>query len=118
LLVLLPLPLAAQVPAPGDVFGFEPGTDYELANYDQVQRYFRELDAASDRVVVEEIGKSTLGRPMLLAMISNEANLANRERYREISRRLALARDLTDEQARRLAKEGKAIVWIDGGLHA
>jgi hypothetical protein len=118
LLVLLPLPLAAQVPAPGDVFGFEPGTDYELANYDQVQRYFRELDAASDRVVVEEIGKSTLGRPMLLAMISSEANLANRERYREISRRLALARDLTDEQARRLAKEGKAIVWIDGGLHA
>jgi hypothetical protein len=110
--------LLAQVPAPADVFGFAPGTDYELANYDQIHRYFEALDAASDRVVVERIGESTLGRPMLLAIISSEENLRNRERYRTISRQLAFASGLTADEARLLAKEGRAVVWIDGGLHA
>ena len=110
--------LAAQVPAPADVIGFAPGEDYKLADYDQVTAYFRALDAASDRVVLEEIGTSTLGKPLLLAVISTEANIRDRERYRDIARRLALVGDLTDEQARALAREGKAVVWFDGGLHA
>lgn len=111
-------PVSAQVPTPADVIGFAPGTDYKLADYDQVVDYFRALDAASDRVVVEEIGRSTLGKPLLLAVISSEANIRDRERYRDIARRLALAEGLTDDQARALAKEGKAVVWFDGGLHA
>jgi len=109
---------AAEVPAPADVIGFAPGTDYKLARYEAIARYFRALDAASDRVVVEPIGESTLGKPLLLALISSEENLKNRDRYREISRRLALSKDLDENQARALAREGKAIVWIDGGLHA
>jgi hypothetical protein len=109
---------AAQVPRPADVLGFEPGTDFRLARYEPIERYFRALDRASDRIVVEEIGRSVRGRPMLLAVISSEANVRDRERYRDIARRLALAKDLTDEQARALAREGKAVVWIDGGLHA
>jgi hypothetical protein len=111
-------PLAGQVPTPADVIGFAPGTDFKLADYDQVVAYFRALDAASDRVVLEEIGKSTLGKPMMLAVISTEANIRDRERYRDIARRLALAENLTDDQARALAREGKAVVWFDGGLHA
>lgn len=113
-----PGPACAQVPTPADVIGFAPGTDYELARYDDIVRYFRALDAASDRVIVEEIGRSARGKPMLLALISSEENLRNRERYRDIARRLARARDPSDEEARALAAEGKAIVWIDGGLHA
>ena len=109
---------AAEVPAPADVIGFAPGTDYKLARYEAIARYFRALDAASDRVVVEPIGESTLGKPLLLALISSEENLKNRDRYREISRRLALSKDLDENQARALAREGKAIVWVDGGLHA
>jgi len=109
---------AAEVPAPADVIGFAPGTDYKLARYEAIAGYFRALDEASDRVAVEPIGESTLGKPLLLALISSEDNLKNRDRYREISRRLALAKDLDENQARALAREGKAIVWIDGGLHA
>jgi hypothetical protein len=56
---------------------------------------------------VEEIGRSTLGKPMILAMISSEANLQNRERYREIARRLALARGVSEPDARALAQEGQ-----------
>jgi hypothetical protein len=110
--------LSAQVPAPADVFGFRPGADYKLANYEQIQRYFEALDAASDRVVLERIGESTLGRTLLVALISSEENLSNRERYRTISQRLALTKGVAEGEARRMAKEGRAIVWIDGGLHA
>ncbi len=114
----VPAATAARVPEPADVFGFRPGADYELADHSQIVAYFDALDAASDRVVVERIGTSTLGRPMILALISSEANLRERERHREAARRLALADELDEPEARRLAKEGKAIVWIDGGLHA
>ncbi len=110
--------LQAQVPEPAEIIGFAPGTDYKLAKYAQIERYFRALGTASDRVVVEEIGSSSLGRPLLLAVISSEENLRDRDRYRAISQRLAQAKDLSDQEARRLAVEGKAIVWIDGGLHA
>ena len=40
------------------------------------------------------------------------------DRYRDIAERLARAEGLTDDDARALAAEGKAVVWIDGGLHA
>jgi hypothetical protein len=55
---------------------------------------------------------------MILAFISSEANIKNRARYKEIARQLAIARGIDETRARALAKEGKAIVWIDGGLHA
>lgn len=108
----------AKVPEPQDVFGFQPGADYKLASHEQLVKYFRALDTASDRIVVEDIGTSTEGRPMIMAVISSEANIKNRARYQEIARRLALTRGVDEAAARALAKEGKAIVWIDGGLHA
>ena len=55
---------------------------------------------------------------MVVAVISSEENLRSRERYREINRGLALGKDLGEDEARRLAKESKVTVWIDGGLHS
>lgn len=115
LLPALPVRAAAQVPSPRDVFGFRPGDDYQLADYDQMIDYYRKLDAASDRVRMEEIGKSARGQPMFLVMVSSEENMRQLDRWREISERLGRAR-LSDDEARRQAKEGRAIVWIDGGL--
>lgn len=109
---------APPVPAPDQVLGFPPGTDHKLADYDTLVRYFRALDAASDRVRVVEVGRTAEGRTMIAAIISSEANHRRLERLRQISRQLALARDLDDGQARALAAEGRAIVWIDAGLHA
>ncbi len=105
------------VPRPQDVFGFEAGADYKLASDSQIVEYFHRLDAASDRVKVIEIGRSVLGRPMILAFISSADNIRRLEHWRQVNERLALARNLTDQQAHQLAREGKAIVWIDGGLH-
>jgi Zinc carboxypeptidase len=105
-------------PHPREVFGFQPGTDYKLADYGQLLDYYRALDAATDRMKLVEIGKSTQGRPMVVAFISSEDNLRQLDRWRSISERLARARALDDAAARRLAREGKAIVWIDAGLHS
>lgn len=107
----------AQVPHPADVFGFTPGDDYKLATYSQMLDYYKQLDAASDRVQLREIGQTVLGRPMLLIFISSEENMKQLDKWRTISEQLARAR-IDDETARQLAKEGKSITWIDGGLHA
>ena len=117
-LVAGPLHGAARVPRPEDVLGFRPGTDRKLADYETIVKYFRALAASSDRVVVRDIGPTAEGRTMIAALISSEANLRKLDHYRDVARRLALARGLDDAQARALAAEGRAIVWIDSGLHA
>jgi hypothetical protein len=109
---------APRITSPKDEFGHNFGDDYFLANYQQLSAYWHKLAAESPRIIVREIGKTAEGRPHLMAIVTSPENHKNLERYRAIAKRLALAEDLTDEQARALAKEGKAVVWIDGGLHA
>ncbi len=107
-----------RLPDPADTFGFAPGTDRRLADYGQITTYFRRLAAATPRVRLFSIGQTSEGREMLLAAISAEENLARLDRYRDIARQLADGRGLTDASARALAREGRAIVWVDMGLHA
>ena len=105
------------IPAPESVFGFAAGADYHLADYDQVTKYFHVLAAASPRIKLEQIGKSGYGREMFIAIISSEENLRNLDRYLSTVKQLASG-TVDEGTARDLAKQGKAIVWIDGGLHA
>jgi hypothetical protein len=107
-----------RITTPTAQLGFAFGDDYQLANYRQIADYWRKLDTESDRMVVQEIGTTAEGRPHLMAIVTSPANHKNLAQYRDISRRLALADGLADEQARALSREGKAVVWIDGGLHA
>ena len=109
---------ASRVTSPIQALGANIGDDYFLATYGQLEQYWKRLDAESDRMTLVDIGRTEEGRAQWMAVISAPENIAKLDRYREISRRLALAEGLTDEQARALAGEGKAIVWIDGGLHA
>ncbi len=109
---------AQTVPTPESVLGHKPGDDFYLANYDESLDYFHKLAASSDRIKLLSVGKTTRGLDWEIAIISSPRNLAQLDKYKDISRRLALARGLTDEQARTLAREGKAIVHIDGGMHS
>lgn len=109
--------VAQTIPSPKEHFGFNIGDDYQLANYTQTVAYFKKL-AASDRVKLVDIGKTEEGRDQYMLVISSPANLQLLEKYKKISQQLARAEDLTTEQAKALAAEGKAVVWIDGGLHA
>ncbi|MEP6911967.1 MAG: M14 metallopeptidase family protein [bacterium] len=121
-LVALLLAVAAagqsRITSPKVQFGFNLGDDYQLANYAQLTEYWKKLAQQSDRIKLVEIGKTAEGRPILMAIITSAENHKKLDRYKEISRRLALAEGLSDEQAHALAAEGKAVVWIDGGLHA
>lgn len=107
----------AAVPEPKQHFGFTPGDDYQLADYQAVISYFQALEKSSPRLKLVPFGKSAHGKTMYVAFISDPANLAALDRYREINRKLALGL-ASPEEAQRLAAEGKAIVWIDSGLHA
>jgi len=109
--------LAGPVPTPKEHLGYTPGDDYKLADYADVAGYFRKLAAASDRIRLAEFGRSSEGKPMLVAYISSADNLRHLDRWREISRRLALGK-ATRQEAQKLAAEGKVIVWIDSGLHS
>ena len=111
--------VAAQtITTPKAHFGFNIGDDYHLATYDQFQAYWHKIDKESPRMQVVEIGKTEEGRPQLAAIITAPENFKQLERYKQISQQLHRARGITETQARALAKEGKAVVWIDGGLHA
>ena len=120
LALILPGALSAQVrvTSPKEFFGHNIGDDYWLANYDQFTAYWQKIDAESDRMRVFEIGKTAEGRAQLAAVVTAPQNFARLDRYKEIAKRLALAEGLDSSQARALAREGKAVVWIDGGLHA
>lgn len=109
---------APAVTSPKQFFGFNIGADYFLPTYDQFVEYWQKIDKESNRMQVIEIGKSEEGRPHLAAIITAPENFAKLDRYKQIAQQLHRARGISEEQARALAKEGKAVVWIDGGLHA
>ena len=106
------------VPSPPQFLGIEVGADRVLADYRQIVSYFRALDAASPRVEVELLGKTTLGEEMIMAVISSEDNIQNKKRIKEISRRLADPRGLSDSDAGSLIREGKTVVLVTCNIHA
>ena len=107
-----------KIPTTKEAYGFTIGDDFRLANYTQFSDYMKKLDAASDRMTLQSIGKTAEGRDQLMAIITSPANHKLLAKYKDISQKLARAEGLTEVQARALAREGKAVVWIDGGLHA
>jgi hypothetical protein len=121
---LLSLCLAAsayaqtKITSPKEQFGQNMGDDYFLATYTQFEAYVKKLDAESDRMKLVSIGKSEEGREQYMAIVSAPENIKKIDRLKEISRKLAYAEGLSDQEAQALAREGKAVVWIDGGLHA
>jgi hypothetical protein len=117
LLLIAPL-AAASLPTPESVLGFKPGADFKLATYDQSVDYFKKVAAVSKYVKLVEAGKTTQGRTMYYALVSSPDNLSKIDRYREIARRLAHPQGLNDTEARQLARDGRAFVHIDGGLHS
>ncbi|HUQ30705.1 MAG TPA: M14 metallopeptidase family protein [Pyrinomonadaceae bacterium] len=112
---------APRVPEPASVLSFRPGDDRKLASWASVVEYFERLDEASGRVVVEELGKTTMGAPFIMAIISAPENLARLGEFKEIQRQLADPRSLgvnADPKAQRLIARGKTIVLITCGIHS
>jgi hypothetical protein len=109
---------AQNVPSPKSHFGFNIGDNYQLANYTQTEAYLQKLAAASNKMKLQSIGTTEEGRTQYMVIVSDPANLAKLAKYKSISQQMARAEGLSDAEAHQLANEGKAVVWIDGGLHA
>jgi len=109
------VPVAGQTPSPEEAFGFPPGAERRLADYDQMKEYFHALADASPRASIQEVGRSAKGEPLLLLFMSSEENLARLEEWRDIAERLARA-EIGEDEAVSLADEGRAVVWVDGGM--
>ncbi|MBL9188663.1 MAG: hypothetical protein JNK23_14370 [Opitutaceae bacterium] len=110
--------LAAKITSPKEHFGFAIGDDYHLATYTQTEAYFKKLAAESDRVRLVDMGRTEEGRTQWMLVISAPENIKALARHKETAQKLARAEGVTEAQARALAAAGKAVVWIDGGLHA
>jgi len=107
-----------SIPTPASILGFEPGADRHLPSWKQITDYFTALDKASPRVTVRTLGKTTLGRPFIVAFISDSANLANLEHYRQIQRKLMDPRLQAAGERSKLLDEGKNIILVTSAIHS
>jgi hypothetical protein len=113
------LPASDKVPTPEKVLGYVAGTPNKLTYTKDMNRYYRELEKSTPRVrVLVAPEKSEEGREQLLVLVSDEANLAKLDRYKEITAKLADPRKITDAEAETLISEGKPFYWASGSIHS
>ncbi|PKL82924.1 MAG: peptidase [Ignavibacteriae bacterium HGW-Ignavibacteriae-3] len=107
-----------KITTPLEQFGAKVGDDYFLISYSQMVDYWKKLEQESPRMKLEVIGKTAEGRPQYMAIITSPENFEKLDKYKDISRKLALAENINDLKAKEFSKIGKPVIWIDGGLHA
>lgn len=107
-----------QAPSPDEYFGFVPGTDRMLFNYEQLVGYLKALDENSPRLKLVAIGNSPLGKEMYIAFISSEKNIADLEKLKEINRRLALDPVLDDREREEMVRNGKVFILATLSMHS
>ena len=107
-----------EIPTPEMYFGHVPGADRTIIDYDQLVGYFQKLDAASDRVELMKLGKTTEGRDFVMLAISTPENLANAARYRDVAAALDDPRGRSPEEIDRLVTEGKVILFVSLNIHS
>jgi len=107
-----------DIPSPEKFFGFRMGSDYKLARWDKIVEYFNLLNRNSNRIKVSKLGKSTMGNPFIVAIISSSENLNRLDELKEISNKLADPRVLSEQEIEKLIEEGKSVVAMTMSLHA
>jgi len=121
MLVLLALAAVApsQITAPEKFFGFQLGADRKIARWDKMVDYYQLLEKqGGGKLKVVNMGPSTQGNPFLLVIISSPKNLAGLDRLREVNARISDPRGLAEQEVRKLAGEGKAVICQSMSLHA
>ena len=110
--------LAQTGKSPLEFFGFEPGSDRNLFDYDQLIAYCKQLDQSSPRVEMREIGESPMGKKMYMVFISSPENIAKLDRYKEINRKLALDWKMKYSERDSLISEGKVFLLATLSMHS
>ncbi len=116
-LFIIPL-LAVGQTSPETFLGFRVGSDRQLADYSQIKAYFEKLDLESPKLELLTIGESTLKKPMIMAVITDESNMSQLDTFKQIVRRLRDPRLISSQEARQLAQQGKVFLLITCNIHA
>ncbi len=107
-----------EISSPEKILGFKIGEDFKIAKWSEIVNYCRILAQQSERVELLTLGKSTLGRDFIMLVISSPQNLQRIEEIKKIQWKLHDPRKISDEEARRLAKKGKAVILISCSIHS
>jgi hypothetical protein len=118
MLLVCSLSAAQEMKSPDKFYGYEPGSNHKLVGWSEMVDYFKHLDSSSGRITVTEVGKSTLGKPWLVAVVSSEDNLKNAETYKQINRQLTDPTGLKPEQIGDLTKQGKFTIAMSFSMHS
>jgi hypothetical protein len=110
--------MTIKVISPEGFFGFQLGSDRNIARWDKIVEYFKKVEKQSDKIRVIDLGPTTMGNPFLLVIISSPDNLKNLEHLRQVNAKISDPRGLSDDEAKRLIAEGKAIICQSMSLHA
>lgn len=107
-----------SVVSPQDYFGFRMGADGKLIDWKEISSYFDMLEEKSDRIIVQNLGQSTLGKPFIMAVLSTRDNLENLSEYKDIQQALANPYNISQQQADSLIKIGKTVVLVTLNIHS
>ncbi|TKC03176.1 M14 family metallopeptidase [Pedobacter cryotolerans] len=100
----------AQIPSPDEFLGYSLGSKF-TPHY-KVVEYFKKVTANAKNIQLQTYGKTYEGRELLLAVISDEANMNKLEQIRNSN--LALAK--ADKSAPKMANQ-PAILWLSYNVH-
>jgi hypothetical protein len=118
-LILFPLVFYPQnLKSPEEVFGFKLGSDCQLIDWNQIAEYIQYLGKNSEKIVVKELGKTTLEKPFILSVISSPDNINNLDKYKNIQNKIANPYNLESDSAKYLINEGKIVVLISMNIHS
>ncbi len=110
--------LSQSLKSPEDFLGYKVGADYKIADYETITKYFKHLSENSNKILFQNIGKTSQGRDMFMSIISSEENLKNLNKYKEIIHKLSDPRKTNETEAFQLAKDGKIIVLVTCNIHS
>lgn len=110
--------LYSQIITPEQHFGFQPGTNRNLFNYDSLIDYLQKLDEASPKLKMVNIGTSPLGKEMYIAFISSEENIKNLDKLKRINKELALNPNILDTELSNMINNGKVFVLATLSMHS
>ncbi|MFC1530027.1 M14 family zinc carboxypeptidase, partial [Gemmatimonadota bacterium] len=109
---------AQQIPSPEEFFGFQMGADRKLAHWDDLLRYYDLIGEHSDRVMVQDMGSSTLGNRFIVLFISSPENLRNLENLKRLNAILQDPRGHSEAEIEEAVQNGKVVFVQSYGLHA
>jgi hypothetical protein len=105
-------------PTPEKFFGFQPGSEGNLYNYNQLIDYLKILDKDSPRLKMEQIGESPLGKPMYILFISSPENINNLEALKAMNKEIMLNPKLNPEEQSKLIDQAKVFFLATLSMHS